>query len=169
MIETTHSLRNFRTCLIACIRCGVLFRPMIDPTCKFPSKSLFKQFAEQILEGDTVSIAIWSVIETNVTGVCVCIITTRPVFLRLLWTSVVKKTRRGWTHWISPRFRSGSHTSASFRSSHLLSFRRLQDTPPHVYLGLQTKDWTRTIDEEQVFPLETLNFSRSSAIVRGEV
>lgn len=135
----------------------------------FLSQSHIKQFPKQILEGDTVSIGIWSVIETNVTVVCVCIITTRPVFLRLFRTSVVKKTQRGWTHWISSRFRSGSHTSDRCRSSNLPSFKRLQDTPPHVSLGLQTKDWTRTIDEEQVFPLESLKFGRSSNIVRGEV
>ena len=55
--------------------------------------------------GDMVDLGIWSIIETNVSVICICVITIKPVLERLFPSSMILKIRRGWSRLRSSRLR----------------------------------------------------------------
>ena len=60
-----------------------------------------------------VDIGIWSIIEVNVSVICICIITIKPVLQRLFPSSIIHKTRRGWSRLRSSRLRGSDIDKSS--------------------------------------------------------
>lgn len=55
-------------------------------------------------QGDTVDIGIWSNIDINVTVICVCSVTIKPVLGWLFPSSLIASTRIGWSRLRSSHF-----------------------------------------------------------------
>ena len=55
-------------------------------------------------QGDTVDIGIWSTVDLNVTVICVCSVTIKPVLGWLFPSSLIALTRMGWSKLRSSHF-----------------------------------------------------------------
>ena len=117
--------------------------------------------------GDLVDIAYWSVIETNATVICACIVAIKPALQYLFPEKLLSSTRSGWSRLLSSRSGkstdSGSQEKPSEYSSG--SFERLQDRPPHLPLYNESADrfGSRKLDEAQDVPLSSIFVERSNS------
>ena len=83
-----------------------------------------------------VGIGIWSIMEANTTVICICLITLKPVLKRLYPSSMLGKTRQGWSKLLSPWFQWSPrrHSSTHSRPSNEKDdrFTRLYDSNPQA-------------------------------------
>lgn len=66
---------------MSCIRYRYTFYSLTDPTCELISPRDPILFSP--VTGDTFFLAMWNVIEANITILCVCLIASKPVFVLL--------------------------------------------------------------------------------------
>lgn len=135
----------------------MLFIIWNDPTCRSSVRANRKDNLRErtVIEwlvltdpGDMVQIGIWSIIEVNVTVICICIITVKRVLQRLFASSLIAKTRQGWSKLRSSHFSWGSNHDSRTRSQSKTGTNRLHEIisqPPaaintHSTLGVRETD-----------------------------
>lgn len=126
--------------------------------------------------GDLVDVAYWSVIETNVTVLCACVVAIKPALKYLFPEKLLSSTRSGWSRFLSSRSAkstgSGSTGSGSKEKSSEYSsgsFERLQDRPPHLPLYNESADrfGSKKLDDGQHVPLSAIFVERSDSWAKG--
>ena len=126
--------------------------------------------------GDIVDVAYWSVIETNVTVLCACVVAIKPALKYLFPEKLLSSTRSGWSRFLSSRSGkgtgsggSGSKEKSSEYSSD--SFERIQDRPPHLPLYNESADrfGSRKLNEGQHEPLSAIFVERSDSWAKSAV
>ncbi|KAL8766386.1 MAG: hypothetical protein Q9209_006820 [Squamulea sp. 1 TL-2023] len=83
----------------------------------------------------------WSIIETNVTIICACLITTKPALRKAFPEKLVASARSGWSQILSKTSKSDLNqqgSEATTNSTH--EFRRIKEQPRHCPLLHETAD-----------------------------
>ncbi|KAI4276075.1 MAG: hypothetical protein LQ337_002743 [Flavoplaca oasis] len=91
--------------------------------------------------GNLAGVGNWSIIETNVTIICACLITIKPALQRAFPEKMVASARSGWSHILSKTSKSRldqQESEATTDSAH--EFRRIKEQPRHHPLLHETAD-----------------------------
>lgn len=153
------------TCIVACYRYKTIFGITApkDVTCKYLYLAPANPDKWLISPGDAVDNTVWSIIETNVTVICVCIITIKPIIHLSLNSSFILKTRKVWKRLLSSRSRVTSYGRETSSPTPLVSIPNrqeglLQATPPNK----RVKQDMETIDYGRKVPLQCVRIDHSS-------
>ena len=114
--------------------------------------------------GDLVDIGVWSIIETNVSVICICFITIKPVLQRLFPSSAIFKVRQRWSRLCSSHFYLSSNPDSTTRTQHkgttrtYNSFARLHETASQLPAGTngRSKPKVRMSGEKHGIPMQAV-------------
>ena len=111
--------------------------------------------------------AYWSIIETNVTVFCACIVAIKPALKYLFPEKLLSSTRSGWSRFLSSRSGRSTDNISKEKSSEYSSgsFERIKDRPPHLPLYNESADrfGSTKLNDEHVVPLSAIFVGRSDS------
>ena len=108
--------------------------------------------------GDSVEIGLWSIVETNTTVICVCVITIRPVLQYFFSTTLLHKIRSGWSRLKVTGLRGSSRNGIPLIEGPYDSAVGLHNPVP------QTKGFAEDFDQSiQMQHLESIPLSHSQS------